>query len=410
MELKKAYYITFGCRTNFYDTELIKSNLERIGILESNDLKDADYIIINSCAVTQKAESDARQALNKALRERKENAKVIFTGCVAKIKKLNLADFEGSITDVLKFFNIENPENSIIYDYKSRTRATLKIQEGCNFICSYCAIRIARGKSRSKELDKILKEMEILSKRNIKEVMITGIQVGDWGKEWKLNLSYLLKKLLENFPNMRFRLSSILPIHVTDELINLYLEYPKNLLPHFHISLQSASNKVLKDMRRPYTIEIYRKIVEKVLRIENVSIGTDIIVGFPTEMDEDFLMTYKFCKEFPFSYLHVFEYSPREGTSAYYLKPVVPNRVIKERVKALFELSKLKKIEYMKKFINKKLDVLFETYKNGYWVGTSGNYLKVKVISEENLKNEIKDVLAVKIEGESLLGYCIKTT
>ncbi|MEO0202280.1 MAG: radical SAM protein, partial [candidate division WOR-3 bacterium] len=301
MGLKKAYYITFGCRTNFYDTELIKSNLEKLGISQTNNLEDADYIIINSCAVTQKAESDSKHALNKALREKKENAKVIFTGCVAKIKKLNLADFEGSIVDVLKFFNIENPEDSIIYDYKSRTRATLKVQEGCNFACSYCAIRIARGKSRSKEIEKIMKEMEILSIRGFKEVMITGIQVGDWGREWNLNLAYLLRKLVEKFPNIRFRLSSILPLHITDELINLYLEYPKNLMPHFHISLQSASNNVLRDMRRPYTIEIYKKIVEKVLnKIEDVSIGTDIIVGFPTETDSDFLLTYNFCKQFPF--------------------------------------------------------------------------------------------------------------
>jgi len=405
MEVKKAYYITFGCKTNFYDTELIKSNLEKIGIIETNDLKNADYIIINSCAVTQKAERDSRHALNKALREKKDNAKVIFTGCVVKLKKLNLADFEGSINEVLKFFNIENPENSIIYDYKSRTRATLKVQEGCDFVCSYCAIRIARGKSRSKEIEKIFKEMEILNERGFKEVMITGIQVGDWGKEWKLNLAYLLRNLCENFPNFRFRLSSILPLHITDELIELYLKYPKNLMPHFHISLQSASNKVLKDMKRPYTIEIYKKITDKILnKIENVSIGTDIIVGFPTETDKDFLETYNFCKEFPFSYIHVFEYSPREGTPAYNLKSIVPNRIIKERVRALFELSKIKKFEYMKKFLNKKLEVLFENYKNGYWIGTSNNYLKVKVQSNENLKNEIFEVLIENIEGEYLIG------
>jgi len=316
-----------------------------------------------------------------------------------------LADFEGSINEVLKFFNIENPENSIIYDYKSRTRATLKVQEGCDFVCSYCAIRIARGKSRSKEIEKIFKEMEILNERGFKEVMITGIQVGDWGKEWKLNLAYLLRNLCENFPNFRFRLSSILPLHITDELIELYLKYPKNLMPHFHISLQSASNKVLKDMKRPYTIEIYKKITDKILnKIENVSIGTDIIVGFPTETDKDFLETYNFCKEFPFSYIHVFEYSPREGTPAYNLKSIVPNRIIKERVRALFELSKIKKFEYMKKFLNKKLEVLFENYKNGYWIGTSNNYLKVKVQSNENLKNEIFEVLIENIEGEYLVG------
>ncbi|MCS7245248.1 MAG: MiaB/RimO family radical SAM methylthiotransferase [candidate division WOR-3 bacterium] len=404
MELKKAFYITFGCRTNFYDTELIKSNLEKVNVVETQNIKDADYIIINSCAVTQKAERDARHAINKVLREKKENTKVILTGCIPKIKKLNLADFEASVDEVLKLFNIENPENSIIYDYKSRTRATVKVQEGCDFVCSYCAIRIARGKSRSKNIDLIMKEMDILKNRGFKEVMITGIQVGDWGKEWKLSLYYLLRKLVENYNDMRFRLSSILPLHVSDELIDLYLAFPKNLMPHFHISLQSASNKVLKDMRRPYTIEIYKRIIEKVLKIENVNIGTDIIVGFPTETDKDFLETYKFCEDVPFGYLHVFEYSPREGTPAYDLKSVVPNRVVKERVRALVELSKRKKAEYMRKFLNKKLSVLFEEYKNGYWIGTSDNYLKVKTNHNLSLKNEIFDVKIVKTEENELVG------
>ncbi|MCX7947685.1 MAG: MiaB/RimO family radical SAM methylthiotransferase [candidate division WOR-3 bacterium] len=404
MELKKAFYITFGCRTNFYDTELIKSNLEKVNVVETQNIKDADYIIINSCAVTQKAERDARHAINKVLKEKKENTKVILTGCIPKIKKLNLADFEASVDEVLKLFNIENPENSIIYDYKSRTRATVKVQEGCDFVCSYCAIRIARGKSRSKNIDLIMKEMDILKNRGFKEVMITGIQVGDWGKEWKLSLYYLLRKLVENYNDMRFRLSSILPLHVSDELIDLYLAFPKNLMPHFHISLQSASNKVLKDMRRPYTIEIYKRIIEKVLKIENVNIGTDIIVGFPTETDKDFLETYKFCEDVPFGYLHVFEYSPREGTPAYDLKSVVPNRVVKERVRALVELSKRKKAEYMRKFLNKKLSVLFEEYKNGYWIGTSDNYLKVKTNHNLSLKNEIFDVKIVKTEENELVG------
>ncbi len=401
----KAYYITFGCRTNKYDTELIKSNLKLKGIEETDRIEDADFIIINSCAVTKKAERDARKALSRAYRLKKPSAKVILTGCVPKVKKLNRADLEGSVEDVLKHFGI-NPEESIVREYTSYSRAVLKVQEGCNFVCSYCVIRIARGRSRSKPIERILAEMDALESSGVKEVMITGIQVGDWGKEWGMDLSDLLRILVEKYRNMRFRLSSILPLHVSRKLIELYKAYPENLMRHFHISLQSASDKVLKDMKRPYTIDIYRKFVDPVFEnLEDVSVGTDIIVGFPTETDEDFMQTYKFCEQYPFSYMHVFEFSPREGTPAYSMKPLFPERIRKERVRAMVSLSRAKRRKFYENFLGKEVEILVENRKNGYFYGLTSNYLRVRFpANSKDMTNSIVFVRTHKLlEDEMVL-------
>ena len=396
--MKKVHFITFGCRTNLYDTEFIKSNLKLKGIVETDNLKEADYIIINSCAVTKKAERDSRKALNRALREKKPEARVIFTGCVANIKRIGKADFEGSHKEVLKLFDIP-PEEAILRDYTSRTRATLKVQEGCNFQCTYCIIRKARGRSRSRPLSVILKELEILYSKGFREVMITGIQVGDWGREWNKDLPYLLEEMVRAFPEMRFRLSSIFPAHVSERLLEVYKRYPQNLLPHMHISLQSASNKILRDMKRPYTIEFYERVVGRLLKeIPDLSVGTDIIVGFPTERDEDFMETYEFVERFPFAYVHVFEYSPREGTPAASMKPVFPDRIKKERVRTLIELSKKKTLEFYRRYIGRRLPVLFEQKKNGLWIGTSHNYIKVKAESQKDLRNRLVKVIGMNVD------------
>lgn len=399
--MKKVHVITLGCRTNLFDSEFIKSNLKLKGMEETDNLREADYIIINSCAVTKKAERDSRKALNRALRERKEGAQVIFTGCVASIKRIGKADFEGTHRDVLKLFDIP-PEEAILRDYTSRTRATLKVQEGCNFQCSYCIIRRARGPSRSRPLHVLMRELEILRSRGFREVMITGIQVGDWGREWGLDLPYLLQEMVKRYPDMMFRLSSILPAHVTDRLVNLYEKYPRNLLPHMHISLQSASNRVLRDMRRPYTIEFYERTVMKLLeRVEDMSVGTDIIVGFPTETDEDFMETYRFVERFPFSYVHVFEYSPREGTPAAEMKPAFPDRVKKERVRSLVELARSRTRAFYGRYVGKEIPVLVEQRKGDYWHGTSHNYIKVRFRSGEDLRGKLVRFRGARVGGDS---------
>ncbi len=401
--MKKVHVITLGCRTNLFDSEFIKSNLKLKGIDETDDPSEADYIIINSCAVTKKAERDSRKALNRALRVKKPGAQVIFTGCVASIKRVGKADFEGTHEDVLRLFDIA-PEEAILRDYTSRTRATLKVQEGCNFQCSYCIIRRARGPSRSRPISVIMKELEILRDRGFREVMVTGIQVGDWGREWGLDLPYLLEEMVKRYPDIMFRLSSILPAHVTDRLVALYERYPDNLLPHMHISLQSASNRILRDMRRPYTIEFYERTVGKLLeRIRDMSVGTDIIVGFPTETDGDFMETYRFVERFPFSYVHVFEYSPREGTPAATLKPAFPERIRKERVRSLVRLSRARTRAFYEKYVGKEIPVLVEQRKGDCWYGTSHNYIKVRLPSGMDLRGRVVRFRGrgVIIEGEN---------
>ncbi len=401
--MKKVHVITLGCRTNLFDSEFIKSNLKLKGIDETDDPSEADYIIINSCAVTKKAERDSRKALNRALRVKKPGAQVIFTGCVASIKRVGKADFEGTHEDVLRLFDIA-PEEAILRDYTSRTRATLKVQEGCNFQCSYCIIRRARGPSRSRPLSVIMKELEILRDRGFREVMVTGIQVGDWGREWGLDLPYLLEEMVKRYPDMMFRLSSILPAHVTDRLVALYERYPDNLLPHMHISLQSASNRILRDMRRPYTIEFYERTVGRLLeRIRDMSVGTDIIVGFPTETDGDFMETYRFVERFPFSYVHVFEYSPREGTPAAALKPAFPERIRKERVRSLVRLSRARTRAFYERYVGREIPVLVEQRKGDCWYGTSHNYIKVRLRSGMDLRGKVARFRGkgVILEGEN---------
>ncbi len=401
--MKKVHVITLGCRTNLFDSEFIKSNLKLKGIDETDDPSEADYIIINSCAVTKKAERDSRKALNRALRVKKPGAQVIFTGCVASIKRVGKADFEGTHEDVLRLFDIA-PEEAILRDYTSRTRATLKVQEGCNFQCSYCIIRRARGPSRSRPLSVIMKELEILRDRGFREVMVTGIQVGDWGREWGLDLPYLLEEMVKRYPDMMFRLSSILPAHVTDRLVALYERYPDNLLPHMHISLQSASNRILRDMRRPYTIEFYERTVGRLLeRIRDMSVGTDIIVGFPTETDGDFMETYRFVERFPFSYVHVFEYSPREGTPAAALKPAFPERIRKERVRSLVRLSRARTRAFYERYVGREIPVLVEQRKGDCWYGTSHNYIKVRLCSGMDMRGKVARFRGkgVILEGEN---------
>ncbi|MEO0138913.1 MAG: MiaB/RimO family radical SAM methylthiotransferase [candidate division WOR-3 bacterium] len=387
--MKRVFVETFGCRTNYYDSEYIKSALLRKGYKFVENPEDADIVIVNSCAVTHKAERESRRAVRKYKGLGKN---VIYTGCAAKLRPYEEADFSGSVESVLEFFGIKETPTLISL---TRTRGVLKVQEGCDFECTYCSIRFSRGKSRSLPLDRILQDAEALAK-NTKEIVLTGTQIGDWGKEWGGSLSNLIGILSEKFPEVRFRLSSIEPTHITDELVDLFASR-ENLCPHFHISAQSGSNKVLRDMKRPYTREVYEDVLNRIYsKIPDVAIGTDIIVAFPTETDEDFEQTLDLIRKYPFAYIHAFEYSPREGTEAYKLGEL-PADIRKERVKRIQELIKVKKGEYRRKFLGKVLNVLVEYVNNGVAVGFSENYIKVMFEGDEGLKGEI---VKVKVVGD----------
>ena len=405
--MRKVFVQTFGCRTNYYDSEYLSSALIRKGYKIVDDPNEADVVIVNSCAVTHKAERESRRAVRRYKEFGKE---VIYTGCSAKLRPYEVADFSGSIERVLENFGIK--ENYLPLVSISRTRGVLKVQEGCDFECTYCSIRFSRGKSRSIPIERILKDAEALAK-STKEIVLTGTQIGDWGKEWGKTLTDLIHLLSTMFPEVRFRLSSIEPTHITEDLIDLFAER-ENLCPHFHISAQSGSNKVLRDMKRPYVREVYEEILRMIYKkIPDVAIGTDIIVAFPTETEEDFEETLDLIRSYPFAYVHAFEYSPREGTEAHKLGELPPN-VRKERMRRIQELILQKKREYRLRFLGRNLNVLVESVRDGLASGVSENYLRVMFEAKRDLRGEIVKVTVLEdrdsgvLFGKSAVEYATK--
>lgn len=405
--MRKVFVQTFGCRTNYYDSEYLSSALIRKGYKIVDDPNEADVVIVNSCAVTHKAERESRRAVRRYKEFGKE---VIYTGCAAKLRPYEVADFSGSIERVLENFGIK--ENYLPLVSISRTRGVLKVQEGCDFECTYCSIRFSRGKSRSIPLERVLKDAEALAK-STKEIVLTGTQIGDWGKEWGKTLTDLIHLLSAMFPEVRFRLSSIEPTHITEDLIDLFAER-ENLCPHFHISAQSGSNRVLRDMKRPYVREVYEEILRMIYKkIPDVAIGTDIIVAFPTETEEDFEETLDLIRSYPFAYVHAFEYSPREGTEAHKLGELPPN-VRKERMRRIQELILQKKREYRLRFLGRNLNVLVESVRDGLASGVSENYLRVMFEAKRDLRGEIVKVTVLEdrdsgvLFGKSAVEYATK--
>ena len=405
--MRKVFVQTFGCRTNYYDSEYLSSALIRKGYKIVDDPNEADVVIVNSCAVTHKAERESRRAVRRYKEFGKE---VIYTGCAAKLRPYEVADFSGSIERVLENFGIK--ENYLPLVSISRTRGVLKVQEGCDFECTYCSIRFSRGKSRSIPIERVLKDAEALAK-STKEIVLTGTQIGDWGKEWGKTLTDLIHLLSTTFPEVRFRLSSIEPTHITEDLIDLFAER-ENLCPHFHISAQSGSNKVLRDMKRPYVREVYEEILRMIYKkIPDVAIGTDIIVAFPTETEEDFEETLDLIRSYPFAYVHAFEYSPREGTEAHKLGELPPN-VRKERMRRIQELILQKKREYRLRFLGRNLNVLVESVRDGLASGVSENYLRVMFEAKRDLRGEIVKVTVLEdrdsgvLFGKSAVEYATK--
>lgn len=278
-------------------------------------------------------------------------------------------------------------------------RANVKVQEGCNFRCSYCIVPKTRGKSRSRPQDEILLEIDELVKNGISEIVITGTQTGEWGKEWKMYLADLLEEIIARFPGMRIRLSSISPIHIDERIIELLQE--KKILPHLHLPIQSGSSRILRIMRRPYTLFKYLNLMEKLFqRVPDIAVGTDVIVGFPGETDEDFHKTVETLKKIPYAYMHVFEFSRRPGTEAYRMEPV-PAHIVRTRKDILLEIAREKKVKYIEKFLGRHQDGVVEKKSDGWYHVTAGNYLKL--IVEDKYKLEIGRVykfLLVKMNSD----------
>jgi len=434
MELKKVAFYTLGCKLNFSETSTIARNFSSEGF-ERVDFKDkADIYVINTCSVTENADKRFKSIVKQAQKVNPE-AFVAAVGCYAQLKPQELADVDGvdlvlgatekfKITDYLNDLSkndmgevhsceIEEADFYVgSYSFGDRTRAFLKVQDGCDYKCTYCTIPLARGISRSDTLDNVLQNAKEISAKNIKEIVLTGVNIGDYGKGEFGNKKhehtfYELVKALDDVDGIeRLRISSIEPNLLKNETID-FVSKSKTFVPHFHIPLQSGSNEILKLMRRRYMKELY---IDRISRINKVMphacIGVDVIVGFPGETDEHFLETYNFLNTLDISYLHVFTYSERDNTVAASLDGVVSKNVRAKRSKMLRGLSAKKRRAFYESQIGSKRTVLFESdNKEGYIHGFTENYVKVKSPWNPELVNTLKVVELTAIDEDGLVRF-----
>lgn len=391
--------------------------------------KRADIYIINTCTVTNMSDRKSRQMLRR-MKEQNQNAIVVAVGCYAQVAKEELKKIPEidlvlgnneklKITDYVKDY-IEKNENQIeiedvmhskeFYDFgdvtfTEKTRAVIKIQDGCDRFCSYCIIPYARGRVRSRKPESIVSEIEKIAKEGIKEVVITGIHIASYGKDFKND--YRLIDLLEELNKIngieRIRLGSIEPLLITEEFVNRLKKLEK-VCHHFHLSLQSGCNETLKRMNRRYTIEEFKEIVERLRNTyKDVMLTTDIIVGFPGENEEEFEETYKFLKDIKFYKMHIFKYSPRKGTKAAEMKNQVNGNIKEERSKKLIELSDENEKEYNEKYIGKEVEILFEEEKEGLYKGHTQNYILAYYKTDKKLENKIVRVKCIGTETEHII-------
>lgn len=417
----KVKAITLGCKVNTYESEYILSLFKSRGYTVTDDR--ADIYIINTCTVTNTSDSKSRKTINKIIRENKD-AVIVAMGCFIQANptyneegiSIILGNHDKSkVVDLVEEYlkthrqikNISTKldqefEDMYIENMNSQTRAFVKIQDGCENYCSYCIIPFVRGKCRSKNKDLVLKEIKELVKNNYHEIVLTGIHTGHYGVDINTSFVDLLKEIIE-IPNLdRLRISSIEITELTSEFLDL-LKSTNIIVDHLHIPLQSGSDTILKLMNRKYLTKDYEEIIKKIRDIRpDISITTDLIVGFPNETDELFEETKEFIKKIKFSKIHVFPYSARKGTKA----SVMPNQVSsidkKKRVIEIIKLSEELEKDYMKKFIDKELEVLIETNHDNYSIGHTGNYLQVKI--NKNVKpNAFIKVAPKKMEYPYLI-------
>lgn len=410
------YYIyTLGCKVNNYESEYIKSLLDKEGFIYSEE--QPDIIIINTCTVTNTSDKKSKKMI-KRYRRLFPNAIIVAMGCYVQYVNGNVegADIivgnkdKSQITDYIKEY-IQNREKIIkIYDmnnvefedmeikkYTSHTRAFVKIEDGCNNFCSYCIIPYVRGRVRSKDFNKAIEEIEYLVDNGHKEIVLTGIHTGQYNSNGK-TLYDLLKELVKIKKLERIRISSIEVVEINDDIIDLIKKESK-LVSHLHIPLQSGSDKILKLMNRRYDKEYFKEKIEKIREArKDISITTDLIVGFNGESEKEFIESYEFCKEIGFSKIHVFPYSKRDGTKACDLSEEVDEKTKKIRVNKFLELSEILERKYKSKFIGKTLKVLVEEEKNNYLFGYTSNYIKVKMPK----KYEHNQIYEIKLTQENI--------
>ena len=418
--MQKIAFYTLGCKLNFSETSSMSRKFEEEGFKKVDFSDKPDIFLINTCSVTDNADKKCRKVVKEALKQN-ENAYIAIVGCYAQLKPKEIADIPG--VDVVlgaaeKFQLLEhvkdftkNPKGKVIaseikeakhfneaYSFGDRTRTFLKVQDGCNYNCSFCTIPLARGKSRSPKIDNIVAQAKEIATTSCNEVVLTGVNIGDFGINLETNkreerFINLIKALDEVEGIDRYRISSIEPNLLSEEVID-FVAQSKRFVPHFHIPLQSGNDKMLKAMRRRYNRALYEDRIAYIKKImPDCCIGVDVITGFPGEGEEEFLDTYNFLNELNISYLHVFTYSERDNTPALDMKGVVPYAERKKRSIMLRTLSEKKRRAFYESQLGTKRKVLFESdIEEGKLNGFTENYVKVEVKYDPVLVNEVKEI------------------
>lgn len=411
---------TLGCKLNFSETSTLSRQLEKDGFFKKEFTDDADVYVINTCSVTDNADKECRQLVRR-IQRRSPQSLVVITGCYAQLKpkeiasipgvdlvlgaaeKFNLASHLLELTkgDSAKISSCDIDDVTLFnssWSVNDRTRTFLKVQDGCDYTCSFCTIPLARGKSRSDSINNVVQNAEMLASNGVKEIVLTGVNLGDFGKgmeggKIREENFYELIQQLENINGIeRYRISSIEPNLLTPEIINFVANSSK-FMPHFHVPLQSGSNDILGLMRRRYKRELYAERVQQIKQMmPHCAIGVDVIVGFPSESDQHFKETYEFLHELDISYLHVFTYSERDHTKALDIQPVVPIAIRHERNKALRNLSYMKMQHFTEQHLGQWRKVLFEDFnKGGMMEGYTDNYIRISTPYRKEWANQVVD-------------------
>ncbi len=416
-----AAYYTLGCKLNFSETSTIGRDLSDNGYAKVDFESGADIYVINTCSVTDQADKKCRNIVRKALKFN-PNAFIIVIGCYAQLKPDEIANISGVdlVLGAQEKFNIinhlenrnkkkyaivkNNPIKNVRtffpgYSKGDRTRSFFKVQDGCNYFCSFCTIPLARGRSRSGSISETVIKAKEIANSEIKEVVLTGVNIGDFGHGTDENFYQLIKKLDVVNGISRYRISSIEPDLLNEDIIQ-FVNNSNKFVPHFHIPLQSGSDLLLKKMRRKYDTSLYKRRIKFIKKLMPYAcIGVDVIVGFPGETDEEFDKTINFIKSLPVSYLHVFTYSERANTIAPKMQDNIPMEIRRKRSKQLRILSLKLKHKFYHENIGFESDVLFETKEDNFLSGFTKNYVKVKIPYQDGLLNQIKKVKIIEIDS-----------
>ena len=427
--MKKVAFITLGCKVNQYETNSMIQQFLQKGYEIVETTEKADIYIVNTCTVTNISDRKSRQMLRR-VKEINPEAMVVACGCYVQVAKeavQNIVDVDlavgnnekKEIIEIIEHYQKEKTKKTKISDlwqqeeyiemgettYTDKTRSVVKIQDGCDRFCSYCIIPYARGRVRSRKPDHVIKEIKKMAQKGIQEVVITGIHIASYGKDFQHH--YRLIDLLEQINSIegikRIRLGSIEPLLITEEFIERLSKLEK-ICHQFHLSLQSGCDDTLKRMNRQYSIKDIKIIVERLRQYDpEVILTTDIIVGFPQESQEEFERTYTFLQNIKFYKMHVFKYSPRKGTKAEQMEGQVDGKIKEERSKQLLELSNKNEKEYNQRYIDQEVEVLWEEKKHGYYQGHTKNYILAFIKSEEDLVNKITKAKCIGAERDHIL-------